>query len=117
MLDALPDSATYMAKRFEESFKLITPGLLFEELGLEYIGPIDGHNLSEVISALKQAKAMQKPCIVHAQTLKGKGYSLAEGKNAKWHGVSAFDVDSGESVKKVILKNLLLKFFLRICLI
>ncbi|EBF6045120.1 1-deoxy-D-xylulose-5-phosphate synthase [Campylobacter coli] len=100
MLDALPDSATYMAKRFEESFKLITPGLLFEELGLEYIGPIDGHNLSEVISALKQAKAMQKPCVIHAQTIKGKGYALAEGKHAKWHGVGAFDVDSGESVKK-----------------
>ncbi|ELW9007958.1 1-deoxy-D-xylulose-5-phosphate synthase, partial [Campylobacter upsaliensis] len=74
MLDFLPDSATYMAKRFEEGFKLITPGLLFEELGLEYIGPIDGHNINEMINALKQAKMMQKPCIIHAQTIKGKGY-------------------------------------------
>lgn len=90
---------------------------MFEELGLEYIGPIDGHNLGEIISALKQAKAMQKPCVIHTQTIKGKGYALAEGKHAKWHGVGAFDIDSGESVKKVILKNLLLKFFLRICLI
>ncbi|TKX32577.1 1-deoxy-D-xylulose-5-phosphate synthase [Campylobacter aviculae] len=100
MLDILPDSATYMAKRFEESFKLITPGLLFEELGLEYIGPIDGHNLTEIISALKQAKAMQKPCVIHAQTLKGKGYALAEGQHSKWHGVGAFDIDSGEALKK-----------------
>ncbi|EDP4163552.1 1-deoxy-D-xylulose-5-phosphate synthase [Campylobacter jejuni] len=105
MLDILPDSATYMAKRFEESFKLITPGLLFEELGLEYIGPIDGHNLGEIISALKQAKAMQKPCVIHTQTIKGKGYALAEGKHAKWHGVGAFDIDSGESVKKVGTKK------------
>ncbi|WP_348518841.1 1-deoxy-D-xylulose-5-phosphate synthase [Campylobacter sp. CCS1377] len=105
MLDVLPEGATYMAKRFEESFKLITPGLFFEELGLEYIGPIDGHNLSEVISALKQAKAMQKPCVIHAQTIKGKGYALAEGKHAKWHGVGAFDVDSGESLKKSDVKK------------
>lgn len=100
MLDFLPDSATYMAKRFEEGFKLITPGLLFEELGLEYIGPIDGHNINEMINALKQAKMMQKPCIIHAQTIKGKGYILAEGKHAKWHGVGAFDIHSGESLKK-----------------
>lgn len=100
MLDVLPESATYMAKRFEESFKLITPGLLFEELGLEYIGPIDGHNLSEIISALRQARAMQKPCVIHAQTIKGKGYAPAQGKNAKWHGVGAFDINSGESIKK-----------------
>ncbi|EOG2575689.1 1-deoxy-D-xylulose-5-phosphate synthase [Campylobacter upsaliensis] len=100
MLNFLPDSATYMAKRFEEGFKLITPGLLFEELGLEYIGPIDGHNINEMINALKQAKMMQKPCIIHAQTIKGKGYMLAEGKHAKWHGVGAFDIHSGESLKK-----------------
>lgn len=105
ILDNLPEGATYMAKRFEESFKLITPGLLFEELGLEYIGPIDGHNLSEVISALKQAKIMQKPCVIHAQTIKGKGYALAEGKHAKWHGVGAFDVDSGKSLKKTDAKK------------
>ncbi|MBZ7938486.1 1-deoxy-D-xylulose-5-phosphate synthase [Campylobacter sp. W0014] len=105
MLGVLPDSATYMAKRFEESFKLITPGLLFEELGLEYIGPINGHNLTEIISALKQAKAMQKPCVVHTQTLKGKGYALAEGQHSKWHGVGAFDIDSGEALKKNSTKS------------
>ncbi|MBZ7935085.1 1-deoxy-D-xylulose-5-phosphate synthase [Campylobacter sp. B0100352/1] len=105
MLGVLPDSATYMAKRFEESFRLITPGLLFEELGLEYIGPINGHNLAEIISALKQAKAMQKPCVIHAQTLKGKGYALAEGQHSKWHGVGAFDIDSGEALKKSSTKS------------
>ncbi|WP_270982745.1 1-deoxy-D-xylulose-5-phosphate synthase [Campylobacter helveticus] len=105
MLDFLPDSATYMAKRFEESFKLITPGLLFEEFGLEYIGPVDGHNISEVISALKQAKMMKKPCIIHAQTIKGKGYAPAEGKHTKWHGVGAFDIRSGESLKKPSSKS------------
>lgn len=105
LLEYFPQGASYMAKRFEEGLRLITPGLLFEELGLEYIGPIDGHNLNEVINALNQAKAMNKPCVVHAQTIKGKGYALAEGKNAKWHGVSAFDKSSGESLKGSINKK------------
>ncbi|EAH6292509.1 1-deoxy-D-xylulose-5-phosphate synthase [Campylobacter lari] len=105
LLEYFPQGASYMAKRFEEGLRLITPGLLFEELGLEYIGPIDGHNLNEVINALNQAKAMKKPCVVHAQTIKGKGYALAEGKNAKWHGVGAFDVNSGESLKQGVSKK------------
>lgn len=105
VLEFLPDSAAYMAKRFEESFKLIAPGFLFEELGLEYIGPINGHNFREIINALKQAKALQKPCVIHAQTTKGRGYTPAEGKHAKWHGVGAFDIDSGKSVKKEATKK------------
>lgn len=105
LLEYFPQGASYMAKRFEEGLRLITPGLLFEELGLEYIGPIDGHNLNEVINALNQAKAMNKPCVVHAQTIKGKGYVLAEGKNAKWHGVGAFDRSSGESLKANVSKK------------
>ncbi|MBT0831296.1 1-deoxy-D-xylulose-5-phosphate synthase [Campylobacter lari] len=105
LLEYFPQGASYMAKRFEEGLRLITPGFLFEELGLEYIGPIDGHNLNEVINALNQAKAMNKPCVVHAQTIKGKGYALAEGKNAKWHGVGAFDRSSGESLKANVSKK------------
>ncbi|AKJ54052.1 1-deoxy-D-xylulose-5-phosphate synthase [Campylobacter lari] len=105
LLEYFPQGASYMAKRFEEGLRLITPGLLFEELGLEYIGPIDGHNLNEVINALNQAKAINKPCVVHAQTIKGKGYALAEGKNAKWHGVGAFDRSSGESLKANVSKK------------
>ncbi|TLD84012.1 1-deoxy-D-xylulose-5-phosphate synthase [Helicobacter sp. MIT 11-5569] len=89
-------NATYIAKRFEESLKLITPGILFEELGLEYIGPIDGHNLKEIIDALTLAKNTKKPIIVHAQTLKGKGYSPAEGHLEQWHGVSPFDPAKGD---------------------
>ncbi len=105
VLEFLPDSALYMAKRFEESFKLLAPGLLFEELGLEYIGPVNGHSIKELVGALKQAKLMQKPCVIHAQTTKGKGYAPAEGKHAKWHGVGAFDIHSGKSIKKGGLKK------------
>ena len=103
MLETLPSGATYLAKRFEESFHLITPGILFEELGLEYIGPIDGHNIASLVETLKIAKEMKRPVIIHAQTTKGKGYEVAEGAGASkehWHGVGAFDVTTGESAKK-----------------
>jgi 1-deoxy-D-xylulose-5-phosphate synthase len=99
-LKHFPDSATYMAKRVDESLKLITPGLLFEELGIEYIGPVDGHNIEGLIKTFKIAKQLGKPVIVHAQTLKGKGYQIAEGKHENWHGVGPFDINSGQSKKK-----------------
>lgn len=105
ILQYLPESATYMAKKFEESFKLITPGILFEELGIDYIGPIDGHDLESLIKALQSAKSLKKPVIVHAQTLKGKGYEMAEGYYEKWHGVGPFDVASGEAIKQGVSKN------------
>lgn len=100
LLSYMPDSAAYVAKRFEDGFKLITPGMFFEELGLEYIGPLNGHNLSELISTLQTAKNMKKPVIVHVQTIKGKGYKPAEGHLEKWHGVSPFNVENGGFIKK-----------------
>ncbi len=103
MLETLPDGATYLAKRFEESFHLITPGILFEELGLEYIGPIDGHNIASIKETLILARDMKRPVIIHIQTTKGKGYEVAEGAGSDkehWHGVGAFDLSTGDSAKK-----------------
>ena len=105
ILEYLPDSATYMAKKFEEGFKLITPGILFEELGIDYIGPVDGHNLESLIKAFEVAKGLKKPVIIHAQTLKGKGYEKAEGYYENWHGVGPFDIKSGKSLKKSTNKS------------
>lgn len=104
-LEYLPNSASYMAKRFEEGFKLITPGMLFEELGLEYIGPINGHSIKTIVDTLNIAKTMKKPVIVHAQTIKGKGYQKAEGRFASWHGVGPFDIESGEFIKTTKKKS------------
>ena len=105
-LKYMPDSAAYMAKRLEEGIRLITPGMFFEELGLEYIGPINGHDMGEIISTLKTAKAMKKPVIVHAQTIKGKGYAPAEGKHEKWHGVSPFDIkENDDGVEQNLKQN------------
>ncbi len=103
-LDHFPESATYMAKKFEESFKLITPGILFEEMGIEYIGPVDGHDIESLIETMEVAKALGKPVIIHAQTTKGKGYEIAEGTKEHWHGVSAFDLKTGEASKKSTAK-------------
>jgi 1-deoxy-D-xylulose-5-phosphate synthase len=105
VLEHLPESAHYLAKRFEESFKLITPGILFEELGIDYIGPVDGHNIESLIETMEVAKAMGKPVIIHAQTTKGKGYEVAEGTKEHWHGVSPFDLSTGKSPKKAGAKS------------
>ena len=104
-VDNFGESAHYIAKRMEESLKLITPGILFEEMGIDYIGPVDGHNISSLIDILQKAKELKKPVIVHAQTLKGKGYQIAEGKDEKWHGVGPFDLDSGNASKKSASKS------------
>lgn len=94
-LSTMPESASYIAKRFEESLKLITPGILFEELGLSYVGPVDGHNLEELINILNKVKDFKKPVLIHAQTIKGYGYKIAEGRYEKWHSVPPFDIESG----------------------
>ena len=105
LVDNFGDGAHYIAKRMEESLKLITPGLLFEEMGIDYIGPVDGHNLSQLIDIMQTAKNLGKPVIIHAQTLKGKGYEMAEGQEEKWHGVGPFDLSNGVSAKKSSLKS------------
>lgn len=105
IVDKMPDGTAFIAKRFEESFKLISPGLLFEEFGLDYIGPIDGNNLDEVIKTLKSVKNLHTPVIIHAQTIKGKGYKIAEGKYEKWHGVAPFDLESGKALSSVTITS------------
>lgn len=101
----MPEGTTYLAKRLESSIKLITPGILFEEMGIDYIGPIDGHDIEEIIETLEIAKSMNKPVIVHARTVKGKGYKIAEGQHEHWHGVGPFNVQDGEFIKKVAQKS------------
>ncbi len=96
----MPEGTDYIAKRIEESMKLITPGIIFEEMGIDYIGPIDGHNIEEIVEVLNLAKNLGKPVIVHAKTTKGKGYEIAEGHHEHWHGVGPFNIDTGEFKNK-----------------
>ncbi len=68
---------------------------LFEDLGFEFVGPVDGHNLAELEDALKKAKAMRKPVVVQVNTIKGKGYAPAEKNPGEYHGVSSFELKTG----------------------
>ena len=81
-------------------YMLLSGGVLFEELGLTYLGPIDGHNIKDVINALRQAKNLDGPVIVHAITKKGKGYKHAEFDPNRFHGIGSFDIESGETISK-----------------
>jgi 1-deoxy-D-xylulose-5-phosphate synthase len=90
-----------MAIRLEESVKnLLVPGTLFEELGFRYFGPVDGHDMDELIDAFTNVKKMKGPRIIHVITQKGKGFPLAEANPVVWHGASPFDKISGEMAKK-----------------
>lgn len=78
----------------------LIPGVLFEELGLTYLGPIDGHDVNEVVDMLNRAKNMKEPVIVHVKTKKGKGYRYAEANPTRFHGVSRFNISTGKALSK-----------------
>lgn len=87
-----------MAHHAEEALKgFVTPGTLFEELGLRYYGPIDGHDLSTLIEIFKRVKQLKGPIMLHVVTQKGKGYGPAEDNPEKFHGVTVFDKATGKS--------------------
>jgi len=89
------------AKNLEESVKnLWSPGMLFEELGFRYFGPIDGHDLEKLTHTLAFVRAMKGPRVVHVLTQKGKGFEFAEQNQEKWHGLAAYDPVTGEFRKK-----------------
>lgn len=78
----------------------VIDGVIFEELGFKYFGPIDGHDIKELCETLQQAKDCNGPVFIHAITQKGKGYSKAEERPDKFHGIGPFDMETGEPVKK-----------------
>ena len=87
------------AERIKSVFKrMIYRKTVFEDMGFTYLGPIDGHNLQQLNSVLNAAKQQRRPALVHVCTVKGKGYEFAEKAPGIFHGVSSFDVDTGESI-------------------
>jgi 1-deoxy-D-xylulose-5-phosphate synthase len=87
-----------MFRRLRQGFKnLIVPGLTFEELGYHYEGPVDGHDLEALIDILSRIKDLPGPTMLHVLTVKGKGYAPAEDNAEKFHGVGAFDPETGNS--------------------
>ena len=98
---ALPKPVRDGARRAREMVTGVeSKGTFFEELGFDYIGPIDGHDMAQVLSVLRAARARATgPVLIHACTVKGKGYAPAEGSADKYHGVSKFDVETGMQSK------------------
>ncbi len=91
------DEVRGFAHRLEESVKgLVTPGVLFEELGFRYFGPIDGHDLDELLDTLARIKDLKGPRLLHILTVKGKGYPFAEADQWKYHGVGRINLESGK---------------------
>jgi 1-deoxy-D-xylulose-5-phosphate synthase len=91
-------------KRLVKRFKtFLFPGLMFEEMGFTYVGPIDGHNINQLIEILTKVKNFTGPVLLHVVTKKGKGYKPAEKNPTKFHGIGPFDIETGKtiSLKKV----------------
>lgn len=100
-IPAIGSSVVKTAQKAKETIKyFFVPGVLFEELGFTYIGPVNGHDIEELTGVLKRAKKMKGPVLIHTITKKGKGYRFAEKYPDKFHGISAFDIKTGKKVKK-----------------
>ena len=102
LLKSIPNIGDQLAKtvnRFKDSLKyFLVPGMLFEDLGFTYLGPIDGQDIKAVEDVLETAKTIDKPVLVHIITKKGKGYLPAETNPNKFHGTGAFDIATGKKI-------------------
>jgi 1-deoxy-D-xylulose-5-phosphate synthase len=91
------DQIVKFSQQVEESLKtFVVPGALFEELGFTYVGPLEGHTLEYLINNFKNIKDLSGPVLVHVITKKGKGYKFAEERPLNYHGISAFNIETGE---------------------
>jgi len=94
------DAIVTTLKQSKDSLKhLFIPGMLFEDMGITYIGPIDGHNINQMLTALRSASRVNGAVLIHTVTKKGKGYEPAEKEPCKFHGVEPFDIKTGKKLK------------------
>lgn len=90
------DNVVSGIRKAKNSFKqLVIPGMFFEDMGLTYLGPVDGHNINAMIKVIKEAKRVKGGVVVHVNTQKGKGFTPAERHPARFHGAEPFDVETG----------------------
>ncbi|MBD5444616.1 MAG: 1-deoxy-D-xylulose-5-phosphate synthase [Lachnospiraceae bacterium] len=90
------DKVVSQIRRAKSSFKhLIVPGMFFEDMGITYLGPVDGHNIQEMLRMLKEARKVRGAVLIHAITQKGRGYGPAERHPARFHGAEPFDIETG----------------------
>jgi 1-deoxy-D-xylulose-5-phosphate synthase len=90
-----------IAERIKDSFKyLLVQGMLFEDMGFTYLGPVDGHDIGKLMDIFKRCKTISGPVLVHVVTKKGKGYSYAEEKPDLFHGIGPFDIETGKMLSQ-----------------
>lgn len=90
------DKVVSQIRRAKSSFKhLVVPGMFFEDMGITYLGPVDGHNIPEMVHIFREARKVKKAVLVHVITQKGKGYAPAERHPARFHGAEPFDIETG----------------------
>ncbi len=103
VVEKMPDPVTRMAAGFRHGIThYLAPhetGTIFEEMGFEYIGPVDGHDLPTLLEVFRNIRELDFPVFIHAMTVKGKGYHVAEEDARKWHGVIPFDLEANDMVK------------------
>ncbi len=99
-LNKMPNVGPVLGKALNKTKNLLkyflVPGVLFEEMGFTYLGPIDGHNIEDLINILQRAKTINRPVLIHVLTQKGKGYLPAEKNPNLFHGVGSFDLQTGQ---------------------
>ncbi|MBB4635171.1 1-deoxy-D-xylulose-5-phosphate synthase [Longimicrobium terrae] len=100
-LGTIGEMLEHFAVRADDAMKgMFVPGMLFEELGFRYVGPVDGHDIEALVSTFEQVRRMEGPRLVHVLTTKGKGFAPAEADQVKWHAAALFDRDTGAPLKK-----------------
>lgn len=93
------EKIVYQIRKTKSGIKqLIVPGMFFEDMGITYLGPVDGHDLKKMIKVLREAKRLDRPVLVHVLTKKGKGYLPAEENPSKFHGTGPFEIETGAAI-------------------
>ncbi len=99
-IGTIGEMVEHFAVRADDAFKgMFVPGMLFEELGFRYVGPVDGHDIGSLVDTFEQVRKMKGPRLVHVLTTKGKGFAPAEADQVKWHAQGGFDRTTGAPLK------------------
>lgn len=100
-IPVIGDKLVHKIRKTKSSIKqLVIPGMLFEEMGITYLGPVDGHNINQMVKIIKEAKKLDHAVMIHVITKKGKGYVPAEKHPSGFHGVEPFNIETGQPLKK-----------------
>ncbi len=100
-IGTIGEMVEHFAVRADDAMKgMFVPGMIFEELGFRYVGPVDGHDLDALVETFQKVREMEGPRLVHVLTTKGKGFGPAEADQVKWHAAALFDKETGAPLKK-----------------